>query len=200
MAVNNFDPIATLYDPLAKLVFGNKLKRAQNHFLNQILPDADVLILGGGSGEILLEIPKCKRICYLEKSKKMIDRARKRFADGNIKYVNRDFFDYETLNQFDFIICPFFLDCFAEENLKAVLAKIKSMTKDNGHLLVADFARTKSNGWLIKLMHIFFRITVRLESRSLLDIHEMVVNSGYHEIEAIFLHRNQLFSRLYRNL
>ncbi len=200
MAVNNFDRIAAIYDPLVKLVFSDKLKRAQSHFLNQITPNVDVLILGGGSGEILLEIPKCNSICYVEKSKKMVEKARKRYTNRNIEYINEDFFNYEPSDQFDFVICPFFLDCFAESNLNAVLSKTKSLTKKNGLLIVTDFAQTKSNGWLLRLMHAFFRITVRLESRFLLDIHEKVVNVGFQEVEAIFLHRNQLFSRLYRNL
>src|SRR5688572_7103812 len=82
-AKNNFDLIANVYDQLARLIFGKELLKAQCYFLNKVSPDADVLILGGGSGELLniliRQNPTC-RIWYIDASFEMIASAKARIG------------------------------------------------------------------------------------------------------------------------
>lgn len=200
MAVNDFDRITPFYDRLAKLVFGDKLIKAQVHFMNLVQPQHRVLIIGGGTGHLLEEISLCDRIDYVEKSEAMLRRAAKRKANHSINFHHTDFLEFEPETEFDFVICPFFLDCFKEERLKIVLEKIKSVLAPDGTLVVTDFQKTNGNSLLLKLMHTFFKFTTHLESNTLSDIHTAVISSRFECINEIFLHRNQLFSRLYRNL
>lgn len=200
MAVNNFDFIAPFYDQLAKLVFGKALLQAQLIHLTQIEENDHVLILGGGTGRILEQFPICNQIDFVEKSKKMIMLAKKRMVKRHIDFKYCDFFEYKPNRKYDIVICPFFLDCFNQEQLEEVLNKIKLMLSKNGHLLVADFRSTKSNRWILRIMHLFFRLFANLEARYLLDIHQMVISAGFEVEKEKFLHRKQLFSRLYRNL
>ncbi len=200
MVVNDFNRIAPFYDRIAKLIFGNQLIRAQIHFLSEIKPNDDVLILGGGTGQLLEYFPSCNKVLFVEKSEQMILYASRRKIEADVDYINEDFLNYDHNRKFDIIICPFFLDCFDEINLHQVLRKIKSSLKSEGNLLVIDFKKNGFNGLMLKSMHVFFRIFSKLESKSLLDIHQKVLDVGFREAKVKFSHRNQLFSRLYRNL
>jgi len=200
MGVNNFNAIAPIYDFLARIVFGDSLDQITKQHLTPIGTSDRVLILGGGTGKILNEIPDCQSIDFLDKSSQMIERARKRSAKNNLQFIHGDILEFEFNELYDVIVCPFFLDCFNVGNLQKVIKKCKYAIKEDGKLIVIDFSSDHANRLLIKLMHSFFRLFTRLESQSLKNINEYVLREGFQVQEEKFLHRNMLFSRLYRNL
>lgn len=200
MAINDFDRIAPFYRRISRLIFGDHLVNAQIRFLEEVKPEDEVLILGGGTGELLKYFPNCSKIHFVEMSHEMIKRASKHNTKGEIKFIEIDFLNFEASNKYDLIICPFFLDCFNEMNLNHVLTKIKSMLKPDANLLVTDFKRTRSNSSTLRLMHFFFRFVANLEAKKLLDINGIVISKGFVLVKEKISHRNQLFSRLYRNL
>lgn len=181
MAVNEFDFVAPFYDRLARLVFGKALILAQITHLSEIKENDNVLILGGGTGEILEHIPICKSIDYVEKSKQMIHFAKKRSIKRGVNFIQEDFFGFEPLKKYNIIICPFFLDCFDESSLKLAIGKCKQLLNMNGRLLVTDFHYEQSSNFLLKLMHWFFKLTSQLESTELKDIHQFLIVGGFHE-------------------
>src|SRR5689334_9161862 len=75
-----FDRVAWVYDAMAGVVFGKSIFASQSHFLDRIPDDANVLILGGGTGKILKRLfsikPRC-HVWYIEASSQMISRARR---------------------------------------------------------------------------------------------------------------------------
>ena len=79
-----FDRVAWCYDVLAGLVFGPAQRRAQQAALVGLPAGAPhVLILGGGTGWVLLEVLRCRpqaTVLYLEASPKMLTRASTRLA------------------------------------------------------------------------------------------------------------------------
>jgi len=52
----NYDNASWFYERLSKLVFADTQVSAQEHFLNLILPESNILIVGGGTGQILESI------------------------------------------------------------------------------------------------------------------------------------------------
>ena len=200
MAVNNFDRVAPIYDWLAKLVFGDSLLDGQTFFLDLLDNESHLLILGGGSGMLLEELPAVKDVDYVEKSYEMIQQAKKRRTENSISFAHQDFLEWETEKQYDFIFCPFFLDCFNEENLKLVISKIQKLLKPEGRLLVTEFEVGTTNNLLSGLMHFFFRITANLESKRLASIHLKITTHNFELDEEKFFYQNMIFSRVYRNL
>ncbi|MEO1255896.1 MAG: hypothetical protein AAFY41_13590, partial [Bacteroidota bacterium] len=95
MAVNNFNSVAPFYDFLSKLVFDSSLLRAQKIYLDRIRSTDKVLILGGGTGEILKFVPKCESLYFLDKSSKMIEIAERKMLDQNTKFIQADFFNWD---------------------------------------------------------------------------------------------------------
>ena len=197
--MNNFNFIAPFYDSIAKIVFGQSIKRATHHFLTDIGRNDRVLVIGGGTGRLLSELPETGSITYLEKSSKMLSLAKARKASQTINFVNADFFDFNSSQTFDAVICPFFLDCFSQVHLVEVLSNIHEILRKDGQLIVTDFQQGKSPV-LMKLMHLFFRVVSSLNAKRLEDIHHFVLKSGFKVEKEEFFHKKMIFSRVYRNL
>ena len=142
-----FDRIAPYYDFLARLVFGNTIRRSQLKYLDSIPSGANVLILGGGTGWILAELfkvnPTC-RVWYIEASIKMLEKAKTR---GEVSSSFQVFFIHGTernLQQigdvrFDTVITNFYFDLFPSTYLRSVLEDIKRSINPGSKLLVSEF-------------------------------------------------------------
>jgi tRNA (cmo5U34)-methyltransferase len=179
---SNFDAIAKYYDQLARMVFGKAIRDAQTCFLNRIPENANVLVLGGGTGWWLNELndlrPAC-RIRYVEASVRMLALAKKNSKPGcQIEFVLGT---EESIGgeQFDVIITFFFLDLFEEEQLQKTILTIKSHMPSKGVWLVADFLKTS---WWHKaalfFMYTFFRMTTGLRTKRLSDWNKSLNTNG----------------------
>ena len=200
MAVNNFDRIARYYDRLASLVFGKAILESQVAFFHLLRGESKVLIVGGGSGKLLTFLPSNLEVDYLEKSENMIRLAQLRNTKNVISFLNADFLEAHIGEKYDYVICPFFLDCFNAENLSMAILKAKDALKAGGYLIVTDFEKATTSISLSKLMHVFFRAFAKLESKSLKNIDGEVKSRGFSAVEGKFFYRNMIFSRVYRNL
>jgi ubiquinone/menaquinone biosynthesis C-methylase UbiE len=193
---SNFNRIALVYDLLVRGVFGQKLWHAQAHFLHHIKPGEKVLILGGGTGRILPWLPVGCQLTYVEASANMIERAAKR---GSAHFIQQDFLAYLTDEKFDWVICPFFLDCFDESALQEVLLRIRRLLGRGGQLLVTDFRWT--GHWhhrvLIRLMIQFFKLTTNLSISTLQPIQLQLLALGFRPIHSGLFSSGLIFSEIY---
>ena len=173
MQPGGFDRIATVYDRLARLVFGDAIQKAQEYFLNDIPLESKVLILGGGTGAFLAKLlewqPTCE-VWYIEASEKML-----KLSEEKANHSDRVYFIHGTENsipseiQFDVVITNFYLDLFSDELLDSVLEKIQKVCKPDTVWLVTDFIYGKK-WWqfvLLKIMYFFFQITCGIETTRL---------------------------------
>jgi ubiquinone/menaquinone biosynthesis C-methylase UbiE len=200
---NNFNLIAPFYDALAKLVFSNKLKSAQCHYLHLIPQDSKVLILGGGTGWILDEIFKTGfrgRVTYVEASTKMIKMTEKRLQpDWNVTLICGT---ERAIPQgfYDVIITNFFLDVFQADKLRKVMATLSDRLLPHGLWLCTDFRHTNKlkHKLIIWSMLQFFRLTTQLEASQLLDLAIYFKALLLHRIEHATFSRGLIFSRVYQ--
>lgn len=174
--------------------------QSQCYFLKKIKETDSVLILGGGTGELLESLPQCKSVSFLDLSEKMIAIAKTRVSKNSIDFIHSDLLTHDFQSKYDVIICPFFLDCFNAVNLSLVLKKIKRVVNSEGSLIVTDFQRLNNNSFLLGTMHLFFQTFSSLESSQLKNIHKEVQLEGFNIKEEKIFHRNMIFSRLYGNL
>lgn len=200
---NNFNAVAPFYDAVARLVFGNKLKKIQQHYLTELPKEGNVLILGGGTGEILEWLPESQNlsVTYVELSAGMLKRAEKRQSNAAYtKFECKDFLAFDAEMVYDVVIANFFLDCFAEENLEGVILKIAGLLKQNGQLYVSDFqlSAKPKHRLLSRLMHAFFRLTTGLQSSKLRDIPNAIEQYGFCAINFTSSDEGQLFSAIYQ--
>ena len=190
-----FDPVAPVYDALARLVFGRQLQRAQTELIGSVtLPNqsASILIVGGGTGFLLLNIlkkfPGC-RVLHLEASGSMNRRATRRllrtFTSGaapeTVAFRTGDETTLSPGEQFDLILLPFVLDLFTEATLKTrFLPRLQAATAPGGQWLVTDFVNSPLwyHRTLLWTMFRFFRLTTCIEARQLPDWQRLLIEVG----------------------
>jgi len=178
--MSNYNRIAWVYDGLARLVFGSSIQQANQAHIKSIPEGSQVLILGGGTGNLLLHFKPRVEIEFVDSSIGMIERAKKKsHSIEKIDFIHLPFEHFLSEKKYDFIICPFFLDLFEEGPLRANLTKIMSMLHDKGQLIVSDFNRpSKPFKWLksslLFVTILFFRISTGLKTIKLLDLNAIL--------------------------
>ncbi len=188
MVSNNFNRIAWCYDFLARLVFGDKLKIAQRLVVPYLNDGDKLLIIGGGSGWIINEILKVKKvreIDYVEASEAMLKKAKAitiRSRDVKLNFIHGDENSISSLGDYDRILACYFFDMFQQERLDGVVSTLVSSLKPEGKLLVVDFNCSSTSPFshrlILKIMYAFFNLTCALEAKGLLDFKETAKRHG----------------------
>ncbi|MEQ9169021.1 MAG: methyltransferase domain-containing protein [Fulvivirga sp.] len=189
---NNFNLIAPVYDKLGSFIFGNSLIDSQRAMLHHLKADNHVLILGGGSGDILKELDKLEMrlsISYVELSSKMVELAKTNqpFKNLEVAFINQNAQSID-LPKADIVITNYFLDVFTLENLSIIMEKIDQALNDSGTWLCTDFRKTNSffKNALIKLMYLFFKIFSQLEGTKLEDFEGQFESLGFKKLDTKF--------------
>lgn len=180
-----FDRIAPYYDRLSELVYGKSLIEASGYYFHQLEGRKQILIAGGGSGEILerlddLDMPF--QIDYVDMSGEMIHRSRQRqpFRNITVEFICEDLSKLTPAHRYDAIITPFMLDCFTQNELEYVVVRIGGYLTGNGVWLFSDFVSTPqvSHRMLIRMMYVFFWVSAGLKTRKLPDYSKAFRKAG----------------------
>lgn len=202
--LNGFDTIASYYDWLAKIVYGRSIRKAQEHFLNRIKPGSRILILGGGTGEILPVLfqlnPTCE-VYFIDASKAMIDRARRQKFDGMVNFIHGTEQDVPELI-FDCVITNFFLDLFPEQKLQTVVGRIVTTMHTESQWIVTDFVNDSPwHGAMLQVMYWFFNITAKVEATRLPDWREILQKQvSVRQIDASIFYGRFIQTKIYQKI
>jgi ubiquinone/menaquinone biosynthesis C-methylase UbiE len=189
----NFDRVAPYYRWLETLVFGRRLQEARVAFLGDIKKPRRVLVVGEGNGRFLSEFvmahPDAAVDC-VEASGRMIELARRRVGTASVHFIHGDIREVELQpDTYDLLVTHFFLDCFDEQSLAAVVAKLSRPAAPNAQWLIADFCepagdwRHMGRRFLIAFMYFFFRLVSAIEARHLVDYRPFLETAGFHLME-----------------
>ena len=184
----NFDFVAPYYDRLLKMVFGRSMFRGQTIFLSQISPDANVLVLGGGTGwllaELLISNHSCK-IWYIEASIKMLELTKARIGKSSqVTFIHGTQDTLPPDVRYDVVVTNFFLDLFSRSELERVIPKIAASLRSKSAWHVCDFNNT--TWWhsaFLKVMYAFFYLTAGLSADRLPNWRVTMKESGFSEIK-----------------
>lgn len=184
-AERGFDGVAWCYDPLARLVFGREMVDSQTHYLGSIPPGSSVLILGGGTGwivdELLERSPDCS-VWYIEASRKMLQKARRRGKSGRVHFIHGSWQDLPA-RQFDVVVTNYFLDLFTSKTLGKMIPVIAGSLHSDGLWLATDF--TGDSKWhriMLRAMYWFFGLACEIEAKSLPAWEEAMTNAGFRQV------------------
>lgn len=199
--LNRFDKLVPYYDKLAKLVFGSAIRKAQASHLNLIQPQANVLVLGGGTGNWLNDLvnnnPTC-HVWYVEASSAMLRRAA-----INLQHSNQITFIHGTHNDipdftFDVVITYFFVDMFNNQELNMLVQQIKGLLKNDGLWLVSDFVEQKTwHKLLLWVMYLFFRLTRAVDAKALPAWDTVIQECSFLSISNDSFYGHFIHSRVY---
>lgn len=197
----NFNRIAGLYDFLKRMVFDEQLEKASSYFLSEVPSNKKILIIGGGTGQILKSIHFSSQIKYVEHSAVMIRKAKKSNFNGNIEFIQEDILRWQSEIKFDCIITPFVLDCFSESQLDFLIPKLKSMLVKEGCWIQTDFyPKNFKHQLLIKSMYYFFRLSANLKINQIPDFDSMFDKYKFIcKRKALFSH-SMVESKIYKQI
>jgi len=156
-------------------------------------------VVGEGDGRFLRQLltrhPEAQVDC-VDASDRMLQLAQQRIGHdaSRVNFLRRDMSSWRpTAGQYDLIVTHFFLDCFSENDLGEVVAKLSGAANENATWLLADFrvptqafARLRARAWLAT-MYWFFRNVAGIEARELVD------PSPFLRAEGFSLARQHLF-------
>jgi ubiquinone/menaquinone biosynthesis C-methylase UbiE len=184
--LNRFNWLSRHYDLLTRLVFGKAIYDSQVHFLSLIRPGAHVLILGGGSGELLRPLssknPHCK-VWYVEASSGMLVLATEKTGEKfrkNVQFIHGTEESIPEGVMFDAIITNFFLDLYPVNTLLVLCHQIVPKLHDGGLWLVSDFV-DGGKWWqriMLWLMYRFFVLACKIEATRLPAWNDLLRISG----------------------
>ncbi|MDQ2657848.1 MAG: class I SAM-dependent methyltransferase [Bacteroidota bacterium] len=204
--LNGFDRLARFYDPLKRVIFGKSIDDAQRCFLNMLPVEGNILVLGGGSGNILVALlemrPGCS-IWYIDASSEMILRAAALVSDDFRHKVSFIHGTEEAIPQdvgFDGVITNFFLDLFPDHSLAAICQTIERRLKSGATWLISDFVDGRK-WWqrvLLRLMYRFFVITCDIEARRLPNWEDHIRKAGMEANGSRFFYNGFIKSCVYR--
>jgi ubiquinone/menaquinone biosynthesis C-methylase UbiE len=197
----NFDRIAVFYDFLKGLIFGSQLQKASDYFLKGIPANSQILIVGGGTGQLLTNFESSHQITYLELSARMISRAKKVKSKASVNFVQEDILEWESDRKFDFVITPFILDCFTDDHLNLIYPKLRRALNVLGKWIQTDFyPKSHLQIFLIKIMYSFFRMSTGLQTNKLADFDKLFQKHGFICTgKACFFH-SMVESKIYQNI
>ncbi|MFT4785362.1 MAG: cyclopropane fatty-acyl-phospholipid synthase-like methyltransferase [Cyclobacteriaceae bacterium] len=191
--------LTPVYDSLVKFVFGNSLLEATIHYFPEIRIGSNVLVVGGGSGQLLSYLSGNYEVSYLDKSASMMNRAKMNGSHA-VKFFREDFMRFEPQQKYDIVIFPFVLDSFDGEVLEEVLDRTKQLLTEDGHTFVTDFepGKNRSQKLLIMTMIIFFRWTTDLKIKGLQSIQDVLVAKGFELKKSKLWRKGLIFSSIYK--
>lgn len=181
----SFDRLAPHYRWLETIAFQNALQNARSCWVDDIPRPERVLIAGEGNGRFLSELLRVHpgiNVDCVDASERMLELARARVRRlrpeslGSIRFLHSDIVDWSPSGSYDLIVTHFFLDCFAREQLGAVVAKLAQAAQPDAVWLLADFTVPQENGWMrchartwLSAMYLFFRCAANLKANELID-------------------------------
>jgi spermidine synthase len=173
--IDGFNRIARYYDTLKGIVFGKAIYASQLQHLQALPARGNILIIGGGSGELLnplLAIRPEAVIWYVEASSAMISIAREKVPlplHSSIHFIHGTEHALPVDVAFHAIITPFFLDLFPDNQLHEICRLLSERLTEDGVWIGVDFV-DGGRWWqrvLLKGMYGFFAAVCGIRARSL---------------------------------
>ncbi|MDG2455479.1 MAG: class I SAM-dependent methyltransferase [Bacteroidia bacterium] len=206
---NTYNFVAPYYSWLSYTVHGKDLINIQLDLIETLPDQGNILIMGGGSGDIIPHLYKHSphlKIDYIDASSKMIALAQtKKTAGQQISFIHADTIPKPNY-RYDAVFCAFFLDLYAEEEILNWLSAFDAVCTPKYSLHVADFQLNNSvkfRFWrmiLIRLSILFFKLTTNHSTWKLEDIFTLIAKSNYKSIHVSYLKDNFLCLHVFKKL
>ncbi len=169
-----------------------------------IQPGVSILILGGGSGELLsslLQKHPAVSVDYIDLSPNMIELTKRK--TGNPLSVNFITGTEQNIpsHAYTVVITNFYLDLFSDKKLNEVIDIIKPRLADNVIWLATDFVSEKT--WhriFLKVMYVFFKVVTGIEANSLPDWQSALSNARFREMKSKNFYGGFIKSSVYKRV
>jgi ubiquinone/menaquinone biosynthesis C-methylase UbiE len=209
----NFDRVADHYYWLETLAFGSALQRARVYWLKKLIQPSRALIVGEGNGRFLCELLRVHpgiEIDCVEASVRMLRLAEKRLrrkmpdALPQVRLLHHDVRTWSApIATYDLVVSHFFLDCYEEIEVSAMVKKLAATATNSATWLIADFclppkgiARAHARLWL-SFMYRFFRAFAGIPGRRLVDSAPFLKATGFELTDSYHLRFGMVKSEIW---
>jgi ubiquinone/menaquinone biosynthesis C-methylase UbiE len=198
-----FDSIAPFYDALARLVFGNAIRKSQLIFLSKLQECKSVLVIGGGTGwwlKDLIAINPNIKITLIDASSKMIQQARKKTSSiNNVQFIHGTLEETFIEAKHDAVILFYFLDIYGTGELTSVIQNIMGKLRRDALWLVTDFVEEKKwHSVFLKIMYVFFHFITGLSTHTLPNWKKVLADSKLRLVEEKTFYGDFIFSSYWK--
>ena len=203
----NCDPIARWYRYFEYLAFGRALQRRRLEFLDDVADARNVLILGDGDGRFTAEFVNRNPqaiVDSVDSSERMLQLAQRRVRNPNVRFRLGDARTIPLSGKYDLIVTHFFLDCFTDSDLNALLPRISGHCEPDARWVVSEFGLPISGvaqvfaKMLIRLMYFFFRLMTGLTVTQLPNYSAAFARHGFRVVREHTLLRGLLVSQIWK--
>lgn len=135
--------VAAIYDALAGLYSLGRIERSKRCQLGSLEAGERALFVGVGGGSDALEAARRGvRVTAIDLSGAMLARFGERLARSGLEAerIEGDVAGHRPAEPYDVVVAHYFLNLYSREVAAAMLAKLVSLLRPGGRLLVADFA------------------------------------------------------------
>jgi hypothetical protein len=190
----SFDGLAPFYRTMETLCAGRKLQKCRTAWLPEIPAPCSILLAGEGHGRSLeacrRQFPEAK-IVAVDASAGMLEQARanlerKGLDSSKVEFVHANLLEWKPPREaFDLIVTHFFLDCFPEDQLAAVVSQLAAGARPDAHWLLADFQVAPSGAarWrsrcILAMLYAFFRLVTGLPASRLVCPEAALERAGF---------------------
>lgn len=200
--MNRYNHIAPFYDILKRIVFGIALEQAANYYITQSEEAQTILVVGGGTGQILTQFKSHHTVHYIDSSSAMIQKAKNRKVDCDVQFYHQSFEDYKASETFDAIHFPFFLDQFNNTGLTQLLNKAKKLMSPESQLVISDFRPVHElSNWrhklLLKTVIVFFSMTTRHPISKIFNIEEVTESAHFLLVKRKYFVSGMVFASIW---
>ena len=146
----NFDSLARLYRWMEYLSFGPLLQCCRLRFVDRCCAARQVLILGDGDGRFtarLMAANVTAQVDAVDSSVAMLAALRRRVqalrpgAEGHLHTMQADLRRWSPdRDGYDLVVSHFFLDCLTEEEVAALVERLRPHLTETSVWLVSEFA------------------------------------------------------------
>ena len=191
----NYRVVASYYDLLAKIIFGERMEKAKQAHLHLISNYQKVLVVGGGTGKLIDYIDELKNsvvVDFVDSTSKMISKARGRKPDNiDVNFYETPILEFDG-EGYDVIFTNFFLDQFSEQGVIEIIEHLKSKLVPDGIILFSDLIQTNDIRDQIfdKIIYFFFRLFTGSTTRTYPPYHDIYSSFGFNRIGRLNFGRN----------
>jgi ubiquinone/menaquinone biosynthesis C-methylase UbiE len=188
-----FGRLARVYRWMEYLSFGSYLQQCRNLRLREMSGCRRALVYGDGDGRFLAalvrRVPQIQ-VAAIDASEEMLRRAATRLPrNAEMRLVEADALALEVAAvpeaPFDLIVSHFFLDCFNEEELATLLARVNAAAKAGAMWVVSDFAippkhvARQIGQLIVSGLYLAFGLLTGLRTRRLPDHARIMREAGW---------------------
>lgn len=175
---------------------GRALERRRGEFLPGMAEARRVLILGEGDGRFLAELLRVNaraEIDVVDNSAKMLATAKRRADVERVRFHHADARSWQPPMDacYDVIVTHFFLDCFTQEDLEALLPRLAAACAKRCDWVVSEFrqpargvAALRARLWIGGLYRLF-GWTTGLSVRRLPEYAGLLEKNGFQRAEVV---------------